>query len=237
MMQDYDGNLYSTVMIGKQCWTAENLRSEHDGKGNLIADGGKVAPYLWSDSTFNTATPYRFYPNRGPSNVLKYGFLYNHSAANNVCPSGWHLPSYDEWQELVHFLEEQNNVPKEDLNYGSYNIPIADVLVSVKEWRPCCEDEYEVEKLVDGHNMTENFTCGFNALPAGIFINGMNISMGTFTAFWGQTPSPLKDDEDFHHRGNLHLNIISCSPDVFDDNVTGGGIGASVRCVKDVRDN
>jgi uncharacterized protein (TIGR02145 family) len=35
-----------------------------------------------------------------PDNCNKYGRLYNWETAMTVCPSGWHLPSYEEWREL-----------------------------------------------------------------------------------------------------------------------------------------
>ena len=33
-----------------------------------------------------------------------YGRLYDWETANNVCPSGWHLPSDDEWKQLEMYL-------------------------------------------------------------------------------------------------------------------------------------
>jgi uncharacterized protein (TIGR02145 family) len=35
------------------------------------------------------------------SNVTKYGYLYNWQTAKNVCLSGWHLPSKEEFETLI----------------------------------------------------------------------------------------------------------------------------------------
>jgi len=37
-------------------------------------------------------------------NCATYGRLYNWETAMKVCPSGWHLPSKEEWQTLVDFV-------------------------------------------------------------------------------------------------------------------------------------
>jgi uncharacterized protein (TIGR02145 family) len=82
-----DGKTYLTVEIGTQTWMAQNLAYK--------ADSG-----CWA---------YGNYGNTG-KNVMTYGYLYDWAMANNACPSGWHLPSYDEWSTLLLFLGDEKTV-------------------------------------------------------------------------------------------------------------------------------
>jgi len=40
------------------------------------------------------------------ANCEKYGRLYDWFTANKVCPSGWHLPSNEDWDKLYSFVED-----------------------------------------------------------------------------------------------------------------------------------
>ncbi|MGD8778045.1 MAG: FISUMP domain-containing protein [Ignavibacteria bacterium] len=98
---DYDGNVYKTVKIGNQIWTAENIRVTHFNDGTSIP---QVTDNIeWS----NLLTPgYCFYNNDSTAYSTIYGALYNWYAVetNNLCPIGWHVPDDEEWKELEIFL-------------------------------------------------------------------------------------------------------------------------------------
>ena len=96
---DYD---YSTVLIGDQCWFAENARYlsyvsppdvgwEDDGEPHAYVVG-------YSGTSVDEAM--------AVSEYTTYGALYNFAAVEDseMCPSGWHVPTASEWDELENFI-------------------------------------------------------------------------------------------------------------------------------------
>jgi uncharacterized protein (TIGR02145 family) len=94
---DFDGNVYSTIQIGTQCWMKENLNAEHDASGTPIPRycyGSSIAYcdtfgglYYWT-TIMNSS---------GSSNTIPSGI-------QGICPTGWHIPSDAEWEILVNYL-------------------------------------------------------------------------------------------------------------------------------------
>jgi uncharacterized protein (TIGR02145 family) len=70
-----DSKTYKTVKIGAQTWMAENINYQ------TASDS-----WCYGDSAASCA---------------KYGRLYTWNAAVNVCPTGWKLPTRDEWGTLA----------------------------------------------------------------------------------------------------------------------------------------
>ena len=90
-----DGKTYNTVLIGDQCWMAENLNigDRLDGQDNQF-DNGDIEKYCYGDDTLNCDT---------------YGGLYQWGemmqyvtteGVQGICPIGWHIPTDDEWKTL-----------------------------------------------------------------------------------------------------------------------------------------
>ena len=98
---DIDGNVYNTVTIGTQTWMVENLRVTH------YNDGTPIQLITDADEWVELPRPaYCWYDNDSSKYSVPYGALYNWYAVNTgkLCPSGWHVPSKEEWQTLVDFI-------------------------------------------------------------------------------------------------------------------------------------
>ena len=97
---DVDGNIYKTVRIGTQLWITENLKVTKYNDGTGI-------PYVTDNASWGSlTTPGYCWYNNDEGNKAIYGTLYNFYAAStvNLCPTGWHVPTDDEWTTLSDYL-------------------------------------------------------------------------------------------------------------------------------------
>jgi uncharacterized protein (TIGR02145 family) len=98
---DIDGNVYHTIKIGSQVWMLENLKVTHFRNGDSI-------PYVTSETEWDqliTAACCDYNNDTLISEI--YGRLYNRYAAvdeREICPLGWHVPSYEDWMTLTEYL-------------------------------------------------------------------------------------------------------------------------------------
>lgn len=100
-LTDVEGNVYDIVIIGTQVWMAENLKTTHYNDGTPI-------PLVTEDTAWaKTRTPaYCWVNNDSAAYAQTYGALYNWYTVKtgNLCPTGWHVPSYTDWTILANFL-------------------------------------------------------------------------------------------------------------------------------------
>ncbi len=100
---DIDGNVYQTVTIGAQTWMTSNLRTTKYNDGTPIPDVTGNAAWTalltpgYCRSTDNTTSA---------DTIGSYGLLYNWYAVNTgkLCPTGWHVPTLVDWNNLTNFL-------------------------------------------------------------------------------------------------------------------------------------
>jgi uncharacterized protein (TIGR02145 family) len=105
-IKDADGNVYTSVTIGEQVWMAENLKTTKYSDGTPIPNVTDLTE--WPNLTTDA---YCWYDNK-IANKTPYGGLYNWYAVNTgkLCPSGWHVPSDNEWHRLILFLDPNANL-------------------------------------------------------------------------------------------------------------------------------
>jgi len=144
----YQGQVYKAVLIGNQCWMAENLNIGEMINGKLdMTNNGVVEKYCYSND---------------PGNCEIYGGLYQWSemmeyntiaGVQGICPSGWHIPTDDEWKILEGTVDSRYFVGDPIWNEtGFIGYDAGEKLKSATGWD-------------SGGNGTNDF--GFNALPGG----------------------------------------------------------------------
>jgi uncharacterized protein (TIGR02145 family) len=151
---EYAGYSYSTVQIGTQCWYAENNRY-------LPVVSDINAP------SYTSPRYYEYVNSDGYSAVL-----YNSPAVNSpdICPSGWHMPIDDEWQQLEMALGMSASDAMSMGPRGNQGLQ----LKSTTGW----ED-----------NGNGNNSSGFNAFPDGFADYGYFVQQDEFGHFWSLTES------------------------------------------------
>ena len=190
-MYDIDGNEYTTVKIGNQCWMKENLRTTRYADGGTIYKGGIND----SSATYG----YRYSPTNDDANVSIYGYQYNKAAvmhgasssatsASNVqgvCPENWHMPSNAEWEEMLNAVSNtsQYYCGSSTSNTQYYFYGIAKALAAQNYW------DYSNSSCSPGYNSYNNNATGFSALPASFHSKYTNSATGKEAYFWSSTTS------------------------------------------------
>ena len=180
-VSDIDGNVYNTVKIGQQCWMKENLRVTHYPDGREIflnhrcVDMG-VYQNCGSLIPCTGDTAYRYPVFSTYSAVEQHGYLYNWPAAVNgssgsnsnpsgvqgICPNGWHIPSYAEWEQLFSYVKGRS-----EYVCGDSSANIAKALASQEEWGT--SGIFTDDSCLIGLYKDQNNATGFSALPSGSF--------------------------------------------------------------------
>jgi uncharacterized protein (TIGR02145 family) len=103
IVKDIDGNVYHTVVIGKQVWLQENLRTKKYRNGKSIAKN--ITKAQWSTDKSGACAVY----DNDSIKENAFGLLYNWYAIANpagLCPVGWHVPKDSEWNTMVKYLDD-----------------------------------------------------------------------------------------------------------------------------------
>ena len=212
IVTDINGNTYNTVQIGTQCWMAENLKT-------ITFQNGTPIPNVPILSTWInlTTSAYVWYDNDSSWKDL-YGALYNWYATvdtDGLCPTGWHVPTNDEWTALTAFI-------------GGIGYPHGNELKSCRQDDSplsgnCNTAEHPRWNQHNTHYGTDDY--GFSGLPGGIrSYDGIFYHIGMLGYFWSSTEeSPLYSW--FRGLGSFYGDV-----DIYSDDKING---FSVRCIRD----
>lgn len=157
-----DGYTYDVVLIGDQCWFADNLRTTVYSNGDGIPQ--VLGNWDWDALNYGARCVY----GNNSSNVPLYGRMYNWFAvddARGLCPSDWHVPTDAEWSELEDYIASEGFSGVE-----------ATALKSTTGWS-------------GGGNGTDVF--GFEAPPGGnrTCSGGLFGGAGSHGRWWTSTPN------------------------------------------------
>ena len=214
---DNDNHIYNTVQIGKQCWMKQNLRTTKYPDGTPIPLG----------ATTSTTTGFYYHVNGDSTNDASYGLLYNWvsamdstassnavpSGVRGICPENWHLPSYNEFQQLKEYISGQSY-----FYCGGDNSYIAKSLASTTGWSSTSTQTCSV-----GNTSAANNATVFTATQAGIY-NGNYYDFGETEYFWTATGYNSGNAWSFYiYYTNATVPIYTYTK----------ARGQSVRCVKD----
>jgi uncharacterized protein (TIGR02145 family) len=172
LLADAEGRTYNTVTIGKQVWMQENLKTTVYGNGDPIL----TTPVASQDITSEISPKYQW----SCTNVEngRYYTYYTVMDSRGVCPTGWHVPSDNEWTALTDYLS--NN------GYG-FEGNAKDIAKSL-----AATSGYEADKTPGnvGNDQASNNSSGFTGLSTGgRHSNGVLSFVGQHGIWWSSTES------------------------------------------------
>ena len=201
----YNGYTYPSIVLGNgQEWMAENLRTTAYRNGDPIPN---VTPSNGQWTMLSTGAWCHF--NNDSQYENPYGKLYNWYAVadpRNVCPTGWHVPTDNEWSTFINYLDPNAN--------GGENTPntAGDKMKSTGT-------QYWLSPNQDANNES-----GFSGLPGG-FRNSSGMYGGLSGGGWWWSSTEYSTFVAWYrlvgYDTGLRRNAISKAS------------GLSVRCLKD----
>jgi uncharacterized protein (TIGR02145 family) len=147
-----DVKKYPTVLIGSQCWTSKNMNIGIQVQNTSQSDNKVIEKTCYSNKKENCDTLGGLY-------TFKEAIQYASSGQKiqGVCPSGWHIPTKDEYEQLIITLGKDDAGQKMKVTKQNY-----------PKW--------------DGTNES-----GLSAIPAGLAYYDVFGRKGDWGVFWTAT--------------------------------------------------
>ncbi|RLD57653.1 MAG: hypothetical protein DRJ05_09350 [Bacteroidetes bacterium] len=202
-----DGQSYSTVQIGSQCWMAENLNiGIKINIGSTPSNNGTIEKYCYDN-------------NNARCNV--YGGLYfwnemmqyeTNEGTQGICPDGWHIPTDDEFCTLYNEVDIGTISCTGPPNYLGTDAGGNLKETGTSHW--------------NSPNTGATNSSGFTALPSGAFVTDPNsnyLELGFSATFWASST---------YSNFGLACYLNATSAQVVRSGMPKSN-GVSVRCIKD----
>ena len=156
-------NKYRTIKIGDKCWFADNLN-------RVIPEGGKGSAVCYNGDSKNCETYGRLYNffavTQQATQVMLPG------AFQGICPKGWHVPTNQEWLDVLAAIGVEANTA------GNAN----SIKSSLNDWNFASTSNNE--------NLVGNNRSRFGALPNGGRFYAYNAG---YTNQWGTSRNGYYD--------------------------------------------
>lgn len=238
-----DGNTYKTITIGKQVWMAENLRYLPRQDFDISWDEPRF--YIWYD--YNLEDNDEMNRKLAETALSMYGAIYNWHAAMNgesatapgekrivrgICPEGWHMPTREDWEELVKYIVDNGLTAK---NADGTNDPEATAKALAIQgddymWILPPDLEDEPKPTWPGVEKEKNNVTGFSGIAIGFrACAGNDLWMqSAYSAGWWSTTSSENIPGMVHPAKMWSDNHMFITSSEFNP-----GVGLPVRCLKD----
>jgi uncharacterized protein (TIGR02145 family) len=206
-VSDVDGNTYPTVIYANgQEWMAANLRTTRYANGDSLIHAPAV--FEWQDALGGAWCHY----DNDTANDIALGKLYNAGAvrdARGVCPTGWHVPTAEDWAGLALLI---------DPTY----VPVTTIVQSAVAGGAMKEVGTQ---WWTAPNTGATNASGFGGRGSGTRNqNGTFISQGTRTRWWS-SEATADYAQRYWEVGNAHAELRRGADFLI--------MGHSIRCVKD----
>lgn len=202
----YEGQIYNSIQIYSQCWFKENLNVGTMINGDLEMEDNNIIEKYCYENTENNCTEYGGLYQW--NEIMQYS---NSSGIQGICPTGWHIPTDNDWVILSGSADSQY----------SYGDP---------EWYESGFKGFDAGlnlKSIDGWSENGNGSdiYEFLALPSGQRIsNGFFDGLSYKAHFWSSTE---EWPETCWYRG------LSYIYDGIDRSSQSDSWGKSLRCIRD----
>jgi|GEM_PF-5347409 len=204
---DVDGNIYTSIVYNNgQEWLGENLRTTSFANGDPIQNVNDEHDWITLQPTEVGQCSYE-----GDAQYdAPYGKYYTWPTVTNpanLCPTGWHVPTLNDWVELLDYFG------------GTETCGHAMRTTGTQYW--------------DAPNDCATNESGFSAVGSGLRddISGGFFYLGGFAGWWSTQDTFVVSGQPWND-GDYGLSILVGENPEVDLDISAKGNGINVRCIK-----